>query len=148
MGQERRGDWRRWSTRAPTFHRYVDSDDTCKNADITDEIIRNHPSLSYLSKLLPENAPDPLPSDLSTSPHLTIFAPSNDALKGAFDDVETRYLESDYGVEAIGRIMAGGVVLGVGKKEKVGWRDTWGNTGLGGERFVQRSMLGANVCHR
>ena len=89
--------------------------------------------LSYLSKLLPENAPDPLPSNLSTSPHLTIFAPSNDALKNAFDETEIRYLESEYGVEAIGRILAGGVVTGVGKREKVGWRDTWNKTHLGRE---------------
>ena len=102
------------------------------NADRSDKIIRTHPSLSYLSQLLPEHAPDPLPSDLRTSPHLTIFAPSNDALKSAFDDMETRYLESDYGVEAVGRIMAGGVLLGVGKREKVGWRDTWEKTELGG----------------
>jgi len=46
--------------------------------------------------------------------------------------METRYLESDYGVEAVGRIMAGGVLLGVGKREKVGWRDTWEKTELGG----------------
>jgi hypothetical protein len=103
------------------------------NLTIADEIIRTHPSLSYLSKLLPENAPDPLPSDLSTSPHLTIFAPSNDALKNAFDETEIRYLESDYGVEAIGRILAGGVVPGVGKREQVGWRDTWSKTRLGRE---------------
>jgi uncharacterized surface protein with fasciclin (FAS1) repeats len=64
---------------------------------------------------------------------LTIFAPSNDALKNAFDETEIRYLESDYGVEAIGRILAGGVVTGVGKREKVGWRDTWNKTHLGRE---------------
>ena len=99
----------------------------------TDEIMRTHPSLSYLSKLLPENAPDPLPSNLSTSPHLTVFAPSNEAIKNAFDETESRYLESDYGVEAIGRILAGGVVLGVGKREQVGWREAWNKTTLGRE---------------
>lgn len=102
-------------------------------ADVRPEaIIRSHPSLSYLSKLLPDDTPDPLPSSLSTSPHLTIFAPSNEALESAFDDVEKRYLEGDYGVEGIARIMAGGVVLGVGKREQVGWRDVWGEQGLEG----------------
>lgn len=50
--------------------------------------------------------------------------------------METRYLESDYGVEAVGRIMAGGVLLGVGKREKVGWRDTWEKTELGGRSLL------------
>lgn len=95
-------------------------------------IIRTHPSLSYLAQLLPADTPDPLPSDLSTSPHLTIFAPANAALKSAFDDVEKRYLEGEYGAEGIGRIMAGGVVVGVGKHDLVGWRDTWGEKGSEG----------------
>lgn len=88
--------------------------------------------MAYLSQLLPSHTPDPLPSDLTTAPHLTVFAPSNDAIQQAFDDVEKRYLESDYGVEATGRIMAGGVIIGVGKREKVGWRDTWGEEALAG----------------
>jgi solute carrier family 25 carnitine/acylcarnitine transporter 20/29 len=88
--------------------------------------------LAYLSQLLPSHTPDPLPSNLTTAPHLTVFAPSNDAIQQAFDDVEKRYLESDYGVEAIGRIMAGGVIVGVGKREKVGWKDTWGERALAG----------------
>jgi hypothetical protein len=71
---------------------------------------------------------------------LTIFAPSNEALEKAFDDTEKRYLEGDYGVEAVGRIMAGGVVLGVGKREQVGWRDTWGSKGLEGGFFF-RSVI-------
>lgn len=101
-----------------------------------DTIIRSHPSLSYLSKLLPSDTPDPLPPNLSTSPHITVFAPSNDAIQSAFDDVEKRYLEGDYGVEAVGRVLAGGVVLGVGKRENVGWRDIWGRQGLEGEVTV------------
>jgi hypothetical protein len=67
-----------------------------------------------------------------------MFAPSNDALKNAFNETEIRYLESDYGVEAIGRILAGGVVLGVGKREQVGWRDTWGEHGLASESYLSR----------
>lgn len=98
-----------------------------------------------MSKLLPENAPDPLPSNLSTSPHLTIFAPSNDALKNAFDETEIRYLESDYGVEAIGRILAGGAVLGVGKRELVGWRETWEENGFGGEHLCCRRSRDADI---
>jgi hypothetical protein len=111
---------------------------------LLDKIIRTHPSLSYLAQLLPKNAPDPLPFDLTTSPHLTVFAPSNQALQNAFDDMETRYLESDYGVEAIGRIMAGGVILGVGKREKVGWRDTWEKTEFG-SRSAGRGVNSADV---
>ena len=92
--------------------------------------------MSYLSELLPKDTPDPLPPNLSTSPHITLFAPSNDAIQSAFDDVEKRYLEGDYGVEAVGRILAGGVIVGVGKREKVGWRDTWSGRGLEGESKI------------
>ena len=95
---------------------------------ILDEIIRTHPSLSYLSRLLAGSfpLPSPLPEDLSTTPHLTVFAPSNDAFDGAFDEIETRYLEGGYGAEGVARIVGGGVVLALGKDE-VGWRDHWGD---------------------
>lgn len=59
--------------------------------------------------------------------------PSNKAIHSAFDDVEKRYLEGDYGAEGVGRMLAGGLLLGVGKRESVGWRDTWGEKGLEGE---------------
>ncbi len=59
---------------------------------------------------------------------MTIFAPSNDAFTDAFDDIERRYLEGGYGSEGVGRIVAGSVVLGVGKDE-VGWQDAWGKEG-------------------
>ncbi|WWD06482.1 hypothetical protein V865_004572 [Kwoniella europaea PYCC6329] len=95
-----------------------------------EETIRNHPSLKYLSRLLTFNAlPSPLPDSFATSPHLTIFAPSDEAFSSAFDDVETGYLEGPYGEEGMARILAGGVVLGVGKGH-VGWSDTLGNKSL------------------
>jgi hypothetical protein len=44
---------------------------------------------------------------------------------GAFDDIERTYLEGPYGAEDVARILAGGVVLGVGKdRDEVGWRDS------------------------
>ncbi|WRT68887.1 uncharacterized protein IL334_005869 [Kwoniella shivajii] len=90
-----------------------------------EEIIRTHPSLQYLSHLLTFNAlPSPLPDSFATSPHLTIFAPSNDAITSAFDDIEKGYLEGPFGEEGVGRILAGGVVLGIGK-DNVGWTDTF-----------------------
>lgn len=67
---------------------------------------------------------------MSATPHLTVFAPSDEAFHGAFDDVEKRYLEGGYGSEGVGRIVGGGVVLSVGKKG-VGWRDTWGKESTG-----------------
>ncbi|ORY29154.1 FAS1 domain-containing protein [Naematelia encephala] len=95
-----------------------------------EHIIRNHPSLTYLSHLLPpsESLPKPLPDSLATSPHLTIFAPSNEAFD-SLDQVEKRYLEGGYGLEGVGRVAGGGVVLGVGKHEAVGWSDHWGKKG-------------------
>ena len=56
---------------------------------------------------------------------MTIFAPSNDAFEGVFDDIEKRYLEGGYGSEGVSRVTAGSVVLGVGKKDQVGWSDSW-----------------------
>ncbi|ORX38916.1 hypothetical protein BD324DRAFT_617870 [Kockovaella imperatae] len=90
------------------------------------EIIQSTPELSYLSHLLPSSPPfpDPLPDDLATAPHLTIFAPSNEAFKGAFDDIERGYLEGGYGSEGIGRVIGGSVVLAVGRGQ-VGWSDAF-----------------------
>nr|XP_019047790.1 hypothetical protein I302_04407 [Kwoniella bestiolae CBS 10118]OCF26720.1 hypothetical protein I302_04407 [Kwoniella bestiolae CBS 10118] len=95
-----------------------------------EDIIRTHPSLKYLSHLLTFTAlPTPLPDSFATSPHITLFAPSNEAFSSAFDDIEKGYLEGPYGEEGTARILAGGVVLGVGKGH-VGWSDTLGNRSL------------------
>ncbi|WVR09194.1 hypothetical protein IAU60_006256 [Kwoniella sp. DSM 27419] len=92
-----------------------------------EEIIRTHPSLSYLSHLLSFGSlPTPLPDSFTSSPHLTVFAPSNEAFANAFDDVEKAYLEGPYGDEGVSRIVAGGVVPGIGKGN-VGWSDAIGN---------------------
>ncbi len=40
-------------------------------------------------------------------------------------------MEGGYGSEGVGRVFAGGVVLGVGKEE-VGWQDSWGKKGYQG----------------
>ena len=97
------------------------------------EIIKSHPDLTYLSKLLSMNSPlpSPLPKDLDTSEHLTVFAPSNDAFDGVFDDIERGYLEGAFGGEGVGRIVGGGVVTSLGK-DGVGWRDRWGKKGYEG----------------
>ncbi|EIW66906.1 hypothetical protein TREMEDRAFT_34308, partial [Tremella mesenterica DSM 1558] len=88
-----------------------------------DEIIRTRPELSYLSRLLPPDLPAPLPDSLHNTPHLTVFAPSNDAFSSTLDNLEKGYLESDFGAEGVGRVVAGGVILEV--KNGVGWADTW-----------------------
>ncbi|WWC73256.1 uncharacterized protein I206_107222 [Kwoniella pini CBS 10737] len=88
-----------------------------------EDIIRTHPSLKYLSHLLTfNNLPGPLPDSLATSPHLTFFAPSHEAFSAAFDDIEKGYLAGPYGEEGTARVLAGAVVLGVGK-DCVGWSD-------------------------
>nr|XP_018259015.1 uncharacterized protein I303_08558 [Kwoniella dejecticola CBS 10117]OBR81173.1 hypothetical protein I303_08558 [Kwoniella dejecticola CBS 10117] len=92
-----------------------------------EEIIRTHPSLRYLSHLLTfKNLPTPLPDSFATSPHLTLFAPSHEAFNAAFDDIEKGYLAGPYGEEGAARVLAGGVVLDVGKGH-VGWSDTLSN---------------------
>lgn len=104
----------------------------------TEDILRSHPSLSYLSSLLPPTStmhtrelPSPLPANLSTTEHLTIFVPANEAFD-RFDEVEKRYLEGDFGGEAIARVMGGGVVTSL-SKEQVGWSDYWGKKADSGE---------------
>ncbi|WVQ93365.1 hypothetical protein IAU59_000433 [Kwoniella sp. CBS 9459] len=92
-----------------------------------EDIIRTHPALSYLAHLISfESTPSPLPSSFATDPHLTVFAPSNQAFDEAFDDIEKTYLEGAYGDEGVGRIVGGSVVLGIGKGQ-VGWSDSLGN---------------------
>lgn len=124
VGEQRRG--RRCRCRAgyASLDRYV----SYWAGLTTEEIIRTHPSLNYLSSLLPPTAaqqglPSPLPANLSTAEHLTVFAPANGAFE-VFDDVEKRYLEGDFGGEAIARVLGGGVVKDLGK-EQVGWSDYW-----------------------
>ncbi|ODO01697.1 hypothetical protein I350_06523 [Cryptococcus amylolentus CBS 6273] len=91
-----------------------------------DVIIRSHPSLSYLAKIMPLSSPPaPLPSSFATTPHLTVFAPSNEAFLSAFDDIERGYLEGPYGDEGVGRIVGQNVVLGQDGKG-VGWSDLLG----------------------
>ncbi len=78
--------------------------------------------------------PSPLPENLATAEHLTIFAPSNKAFHGVFDDVERGYLEGGYGAEGVGRIFAGSVISSVDKKG-IGWSDYLekkGNQGMSG----------------
>jgi hypothetical protein len=55
---------------------------------------------------------------------MTVFAPANEAFDAAFDDVEKRYLEGEFGLEGVARVVGSGVILGVGKGG-VGWRDHW-----------------------
>lgn len=92
------------------------------------EIVSKHPELSYLSRILPDELPGPLPESFATSPHLTVFAPSNRAFQSALDELEKGYLESDFGGEGVGRIFAGGVVLDL-KHDSVGWSDVWPEEG-------------------
>ena len=73
-----------------------------------------------------------MPDDLDTASHLTVFAPSNEAFDGAFDDIERVYLEGGYGGEGVGRVVGGSVVLGVAKGN-VGWSDLLKKGGTNGE---------------
>lgn len=92
----------------------------------TEEIIRTHPSLSYLSSILSlSSPPTPLPSSFSSTPHLTVFAPSNEAFMEGFDDIEKGYLKGPYGEEGVGRIVSQSVILGKDGKGVV-WSDTLG----------------------
>jgi hypothetical protein len=99
-----------------------------------EEIIQTHPSLSYLSRLLvpSEPLPSPMPSNLSRAEHMTFFAPSNEAFDDAFDEVEKRYLEGEFGVEGVARVVSKGVLQGLGK-DGVGWRDAWLKNRTNGE---------------
>lgn len=110
--------------------------------DCPETIIRTDPALSYLSRLLhpAETLPSPLPANLSTSEHLTLFAPSNAAFDSAFDDVEKRYLEGEFGEEGVARVLGGGVVTGLGKGG-VGWRDYWSRDGETGEAIFRAKSL-------
>ncbi|KAK8843447.1 hypothetical protein IAR55_007104 [Kwoniella newhampshirensis] len=97
-----------------------------------EEAIKSHPSLTYLSHILPfDSPPSPLPSSFATTPHLTVFAPSDEAFS-VLDDIEKGYLEGPYGEEGVGRIVAESVTLGVGKN-CVGWSDTLSSKALGFE---------------
>lgn len=90
-------------------------------------IIDTHPALSHLSHLLSASGslPAPLPHNLSDSPHLTVFAPSNEAFHGVFDDVEKGYLEGQFGAEGVARVIGGGIIIG-SDKDGVGWSDHYG----------------------
>ncbi|OXG33425.1 vacuolar membrane protein [Cryptococcus neoformans Bt120] len=91
-----------------------------------EEIIRTHPSLSYLSSILSlSSPPTPLPSSFSSTPHLTVFAPSNEAFMEGFDDIEKGYLKGPYGEEGVGRIVSQTVILGKDGNGVV-WSDTLG----------------------
>lgn len=63
---------------------------------------------------------------------MTLFAPSNEALDAAFDDVEKRYLEGEFGIEGVARVVSAGVLLGLGH-DGVGWRDYWSKSGKTGK---------------
>ncbi|WVO18265.1 hypothetical protein L204_105976 [Cryptococcus depauperatus] len=92
-----------------------------------EEIIHTHPQLSYLSRILSlSSPPSPLPSSFAITPHLTVFAPSNEAFKAAFDEMERGYLEGPYGEEGVGRTMAHSIVSG-GKGKGVWWSDAFCN---------------------
>lgn len=69
---------------------------------------------------------------------MTIFAPSNEAFQ--FDALEKRYLESEFGSEGVGRIVGGGVVVGVGKNGAVGWSDNWGRKGMQGKHYLEPGL--------
>ncbi|KAL1406085.1 hypothetical protein Q8F55_007768 [Vanrija albida] len=90
------------------------------------EVIRKHPSLSYLSRLLQtaDPLPPPLPPWLDRAPHVTLFAASNSAFEATFDAIERGYLEGAFGAEGLSRVVSPGFVLGV-NGDNVGWSDTW-----------------------
>lgn len=52
--------------------------------------------------------------------------PTEQAFHDAFGGEERRYLESEFGIEGVGRVLGGGVITGFGKGDRrVGWRDNW-----------------------
>ncbi|KAJ9099752.1 hypothetical protein QFC21_003750 [Naganishia friedmannii] len=103
-------------------------------------VITSEPRLSYLSRLLGDElsttsstADTGLPS-LSDSRHLTFFAPSDDAFFSRFDHSELKYLESDWGLEGIRRVLGHHLIstAEAGKtrdvhalKGTVGWRSSF-----------------------
>ncbi|KAJ9118158.1 hypothetical protein QFC22_004062 [Naganishia vaughanmartiniae] len=102
-------------------------------------IVTSEPKLSYLSRLLGDElfatstADTGLPS-LTESRHLTFFAPSDDAFLSRFDHSELKYLESDWGLEGIRRVLGHHLIstAEAGKtrdvqafKGIVGWRSTF-----------------------
>ncbi|KAJ9111135.1 hypothetical protein QFC19_001334 [Naganishia cerealis] len=102
-------------------------------------VVSREPRLSYLSRLLGNElsifstADTGLPS-LGESRHLTFFAPSDDAFLQRFDHSELKYLESDWGLEGIRRVLGHHLVstAEAGKvrdvrdlKGLVGWRSSF-----------------------
>lgn len=85
-----------------------------------------------------ESLPSPLPANLSKAEHITLFAPSNQAIEAAFDDVEKWYLEGEFGLEGVARVVGSGVVVALGK-EGVGWRDHWSKGSENGKAYWAHS---------
>lgn len=115
------------------------SNSVAQGLSLTAGVIIKEPKLSYLSRLLGDEAftsstaGTGLPS-LSESRHLTFFAPSDDAFFSRFDHSELKYLESDWGLEGIRRVLGHHLVSTAesGKtrdvqafKGTVGWRSSF-----------------------
>ncbi|GAA5841472.1 hypothetical protein JCM11251_007151 [Rhodosporidiobolus azoricus] len=79
-------------------------------------IIRSTPELSTLAQLLPPRILD----FLTTAPHVTFFAPTNDAW-GALSDLEMRYLRSGFAELDLGEIFGGTASQSGAKGRKIGY---------------------------
>lgn len=99
------------------------------------QVIRSTPELSYLARLIDtaDPLPMPLPPRLGSSEQVTIFAASDKAFAKRFDSIDRGYLEGGFGVEGLGRVLSPSFVVGNGKPNDVGWRDTFGKKPQNGE---------------
>ncbi|GAA5970690.1 hypothetical protein JCM11641_007401 [Rhodosporidiobolus odoratus] len=79
-------------------------------------IIRSIPELSTLAELLPPQVLD----FLTTAPHVTLFAPTNDAW-GALSDLEMRYLRSGFAELDLAEIVGDGASQSGAGRGKVGY---------------------------
>lgn len=83
--------------------------------------VERHPALSTISRLLPTSLRD----SLASTPHLTLFFPT-DAAWDALDDIEMRYLESGFAENDMAKIV-GLHASGTGSDGHgvVGWSENW-----------------------
>lgn len=118
----------------------------------------DEPRLSYLSRLLGDESSIAITSDtnlpsLANSRHLSLFAPSDDAFRNKFDDLELKYLESGWGFEGIRRVLAHHMVTTAeqgkrrdveGVKGIVCWRSSFEENRSGGKK-KSRTIRGQSM---
>lgn len=86
------------------------------------DVIKSHPKLQYLSRLLANALPEPFPPFLNSAPHVTLFAASDEAFKSAFDEPERTYLEGPFGAEGVTRAIGPTIMM----TKEIGWSTMFG----------------------